>query len=260
MAGFIRDRGIVSALHRGAFFACRNDQGKLEGVALIGHAMMLETDSEAAFQSFARLAHNCPTLHVIVGEREKMNRFCRHYLKGKENPRIVFHELLEQRWPVGVYELVPGLRLATLADLSLLQPVQAELAFAESGIDPSEIDPEGFEQRMKQRINRDRIYLWVENGRLIFKADVVAQTPEVTYVEGVYVNPQDRRQGYGLRCLTQLSRTLLAQSRSISLLVDAQNLQALDLYRKAGYRLRGHYDTIFLRQQTGRTSSRNGLS
>ena len=222
--------------------------------------MLLETDSEAAFQSFACLAQNCPTLQVIVGERDKMNRFCRYYLKSEQTPRVVFHELLEQRWPVGVHELVPGLRLATLADLSLLRPIQAELAFAESGIDPREIDPEGFQQRMKQRINRDRIYVWVENGRLIFKADVLAQTPHVTYLEGVYVNPQERRQGYGLRCLSQLSQTLLAQSRSISLLVDAQNLQALDLYRKAGYRLRGHYDTIFLQQQTGRASSRNGLS
>ena len=41
MAGFIRDNGLVSDLNRGTFYSCRNLQGKLEGVALIGQAMLV---------------------------------------------------------------------------------------------------------------------------------------------------------------------------------------------------------------------------
>src|SRR4026208_2095608 len=43
MAGFIHDNGLVSALNRGTFYGCRNSGGELEGVALIGHATLLET-------------------------------------------------------------------------------------------------------------------------------------------------------------------------------------------------------------------------
>ncbi len=48
MIGFIRSNGIVSPHNRGTFYACRNAEGELEGVALIGHATMLEARSDAA--------------------------------------------------------------------------------------------------------------------------------------------------------------------------------------------------------------------
>ena len=47
MASIIRDHGLVSPLHRGSFFACRNDNGSLEGVALIGHATLVEVRTDA---------------------------------------------------------------------------------------------------------------------------------------------------------------------------------------------------------------------
>src|SRR6185436_20691196 len=43
MVGFIHDNGLVSTLNRGTFYGCRNYEGNLEGVALIGHATLLET-------------------------------------------------------------------------------------------------------------------------------------------------------------------------------------------------------------------------
>src|SRR5215210_2859223 len=54
MAGLIRDNGVVSPLNRGSFYACRNAHGVLEGVALIGHATLVEARSAAALGSFAR--------------------------------------------------------------------------------------------------------------------------------------------------------------------------------------------------------------
>src|SRR3954451_1302193 len=45
MAGLIRDNGIVSEDNRGSFWGCRNSEGRLEGVALIGHATLIEARS-----------------------------------------------------------------------------------------------------------------------------------------------------------------------------------------------------------------------
>jgi uncharacterized protein len=250
MASLIRDNGLVSSLNRGTFYACRNEQGQLEGVALIGHATLTETRSEAALQAFARLAQDCPRAHVIMGEQERIERFWSYYSESGQTPRLLCRELLfEQRWPVQVREGVSGLRLATLDDLELVMPVQAEMAFEESGVNPMETDAVGFRLRCARRIEQGRVWVWVESGQLIFKADIIAETPEVSYIEGVYVNPSERGRGYGLRCISQLGRTLLARTGSVCLLVNEQNQEAQAFYRKAGYKLRSCYDTIFLQQK-----------
>src|SRR5215217_4370675 len=46
MSGFVRDNGLASSLNRGHFYACRNEENKLEGVALIGHTILFEAFSE----------------------------------------------------------------------------------------------------------------------------------------------------------------------------------------------------------------------
>ncbi|MGB7923638.1 MAG: GNAT family N-acetyltransferase [Pyrinomonadaceae bacterium] len=249
MASMIQDNGLLSPLNRGTFYACRNEAGQLVGVALIGHATLLETRTEAALQAFAELARRSQNKHVIMGEQEKIERFWNYYAGTGQDARLLCRELLfEQRWPVEVRETVRGLRQATLDDLELVMPVQAQMAFEESGVNPMESDPTGFRLRCARRIEQGRVWVWVENGRLIFKADIIARTPQASYVEGVYVNPEDRGRGYGLRCMSQLSRTLLARTGAVCLLVNEKNREAQEFYLKAGYKLRSHYDTIFLQQ------------
>src|SRR5205085_11535609 len=107
-------------------------------------------------------------------------------------------------------------------------------------------DPEGFRRRCARRIEQGRVWVWVEQERLIFKADIICETDNVTYLEGVWVNPQERGRGFGLRCMAQLGRTLLQKTKSLSLLVNERNVAAHQLYRRAGFKLRACYDTIFL--------------
>ena len=250
MASFIRDNGMISPLNRGTFFACRDSAGRLEGVALIGRATLIEARSEAAIAAFARLAQDCPIAHMIMGEQERIELFWNYYAEDGQAPRLVCREMLyEQRWPVAVREAVQGLRPATLDDLHLVMPVHAQMAFEESGVNPLEADPEGFRRRCARRIEQGRTWVWIEQGRLIFKADIAADTPESTYLEGVFVNPEERGKGYGLRCLSQLGQTLLARTRSVCVLVNERNRVAIGLYQRANYKLRSCYDTIFLHRK-----------
>jgi uncharacterized protein len=249
MASMIQDNGLLSPLNRGTFYACRNEAGQLEGVALIGHATLLETRTEAALQVFAELARKSQNKHLIMGEQEKIERFWSYYAGVGQDARILCRELLfEQSWPIEVRQTVRGLRQATLDDLELVMPVQAQMAFDESGINPMEADPTGFRLRCARRIEQGRVWVWVENGRLIFKADIIAETPQVSYLEGVYTNSEERGKGYGLRCISQLSRALLARTATVCLLVNEKNREAQDFYLRAGYKLRSYYDTIFLQQ------------
>lgn len=247
MVGFIHDNGLVSPLNRGTFYGCRNREGQLEGVALIGHATLLETTTDRALEALAEIAQTCTNAHMIMGEKERINNFWDYYAETGQNMRHACRELLfELQWPVEALSEVPGLRLATPAELDLIMPLQAQMAFAESGINPLERDPEGFRQRCARRIEQSRTWVWVDAGEIVFKADVVSDTSSVIYLEGVWTNPEHRSQGYGLRCMSQLARTLLRRTQSVCVLVNEKNGPAQKFYQRAGYKLRAAYDTIFL--------------
>lgn len=250
MTGFIRDNGLVSPANRGAFYGVRNDQGKLEGVALIGHATLMETRSERAIHAFAGVAQKCLTTHLILGEQERIEEFWSFYEAGGQQMRLACREsLFELRWPVEVQEEVSGLRLARIEELELIIPVQARMAFEESGVNPLERDPEGFRQRCQRRIEQGRTWILVEDGTLLFKADVISDTREVVYLEGIWMNQKGRGTGHGVRCMSQLSKELLQRTKSISLLVDEKNKRAQAFYRKCGFKFLATYDTIFLEQR-----------
>lgn len=252
MSGFIRDNGAVSPFNRGSFYVCRNPVGQLEGVALVGHLTLVEARTEAALTALAhRAREDASHIQMIFGEQSVIKIFWDHYAtpgvvgSASRTPRRICSELvLEQRCPVEVMKSVPGLRLATLDDLSQIVSANAEMALADTGVNPLEKDPIGIHRRMSRRIEQKRMWVLSEGGRLIFKADVAADTPQAVYLEGIYVNPQERGKGWGTRCLSQLSRQLLAQKASIYLLVNEQNTPARKLYRKAGYKECSRYHMI----------------
>ena len=248
MSSLIRDNGLVSPHNRGSFYACRDRYGLLEGVALIGHATVIEARTDNSLASFARVTSNCLNAHLIRGEQETIKNFWKHYASGGQEPRLICTEMLfERRGPVPPVECVDDLRPATLSDLDKVMAVNATMAFEEGGTSPLQKDPSGFRRRTARRIQQGRIWVWIQDNRLVFKADVVGDTPEVTYLEGVHVHKEERRRGYGLRCLTSLSSILLGSSQSICLTINERNKKALNFYEKAGFQFHSNYETIYLR-------------
>ena len=250
MAGFIRDNGLESPLNRGTFYGCRGARGRLEGVALIGHVTQVEARAPEALRALARAAMDCSSAHVIMGEQGRIRSFWRHYAGAGQPLRLACRELMfVQAAPAGAGEADAAglLRPATAEDLPRVMPAQAAMAVEECGVDPLEVDPQGFRDRCARRIERGRVWVAVgPEGRLDFKADVMAETPEAVYLEGIYVRPGARGRGLGRRCMLQLGRELLARSRAVCLLVNERNLEAQSFYRKIGFSLRGLYETIYL--------------
>ena len=249
LAGFIRDNGLVSPHNRGTFYGCRNSEGRLEGVALIGHATLIEARTARAMLEFALIAQTYPRTHMILGEKDRVEQFWDYYADEGQEMRLVCREMLfELRHAMKVREEVEGLRRATLDDLDEIAPVQAEMAEMESGINPLEVDPEGFRARCARRIEMGRVWVLEEDGKLIFKADVQADTPDVIYLEGVWVDPLHRGKGIGRKCMRHLCRDLLTRTKSVCVLVNEENARAHTFYRMCNFKVRGVYDSIFLKQ------------
>jgi hypothetical protein len=248
-AGCLRDNGVVSPLNRGRFHGCRDASGRLAGVALVGHATLVEARSPAAVAALARAARGCASLQLVRGEVETVGTFWRHYAAAGRRPPRVWRELLYERDEPSADDdagEARELRRATAADLDLVLAVNDAMAFETCGVSPAGQDPVGFRVRTARRIEQGRVWVWREGGRLVFKADVVSETPGAAYLEGVHVHPQDRGRGHGSRCLARLTRELLARTGVVCLTVLESSAAARAFYEKSGYRFRCVYDTIYL--------------
>lgn len=246
MSGFIRDNGFVNPLNRGQFYVCRDERDKLEGVALIGHTILFEAFSDRAIQTFAALARRGHSTHLLMGESNAVARFWSYYAQEQESPRLVCPiQFLRRSKPYEDEADVPGLRLATREDLEHVVQAQAAMAFEISGVDPLTKDPAGFRARYLRRIEKNRVWVVIENDRLVFKTDIIADTPQATYIEGVYVTPEERGKGLGHRCVIGLGRRIMKRGKAICLFVENQNIRTKSFYLQLGFTVAGQYDLLY---------------
>jgi ribosomal protein S18 acetylase RimI-like enzyme len=248
-SSWISDNGVVSPLNRGTFYGYRDVKGQLEGVALIGHITLFEAQTASAIAAFAKLTQSCSSAHAVLSEEHKISQFMTSYKSKGTPPRLVCRDLLLEKRTAENVDTVPNLRPARSAELGLVVPIHAQTAFEESGINPLDVDPDGFRERCNRRIEQGRVWVAIEDEQLKFKADIVSDTPNVIYLEGVYVSPEHRGNGYGARCMTQLTNHLLQRTKAVCLLVNQTNSAAQAAYRKSGFEFREYYDTLYLQQQ-----------
>jgi predicted GNAT family acetyltransferase len=250
MISYVRDNGIESPLNRGTFYGCRNEEGRLEGVALIGHATLVETQNDEALKAFAELNREHADSHLIRGEHSIIERYWKYYSELRNTPHLKCRELLfQQTEPPKPIEQAPDLRQATIEDIHSIIRINAQMIISECGIDPLIKDPAGFYARVTRRIEMGRIWVWTKRDSLVFKADVFAETREMSYLEGIYVHPFYRGMGNGLRCMNRLSNILLQRSRGLCLMINEEKPDLCNFYKKVGFVAQGAYDTIYLDAQ-----------
>lgn len=248
MSSFINDNGLQSELNRGRFFGYRNDKGMLEGIALIGHSTLIEARSTEALQAFAVKARSSETpIHMIMSHGTAADEFWKFYTDGKAAPRLTcVEQLFEVGFPMMVRRSNVDLRPATIEELLPVAEAQAEVAFLECGVDPMRKDRQGFLDRVARRIEQGRVFVVFEAGKLVFKADIIAETDDVSYLEGVYVAPEFRGRGVGSTCLAKLTLELLNRVENVCLLSNVEFETAHRSYLKAGFRPSGQCTTIFV--------------
>lgn len=248
MTSFITDNGIVSELNRGRFYGYRNSEGKLEGVALIGHSTLVEAHTDAAIRALAFVAKTAETpIHLIMSSGDAAQTFWNHMTDGLRQPRLTCVErLFEAAFPFMVQGSDCGLRLADASELLPIAEAQAEVAFIECGVDPMLRDREGFLKRVARRIEQGRVFVVFDGDKLVFKADIIAETSEVAYLEGVFVAEEYRGKGIGPKCLSALTVELLSRVANVCLLSNVDFGSAHRSFEKAGFRSSDECTTLFV--------------
>ncbi len=248
MTSFINDNGVESELNRGKFYGYRNSTGVLEGIALIGHSTLVEARTDAALRSLANRARRAETpIHLLMSSGTDAERFWQHMAGGLKKPRLTCVEsLFEAALPFPVRCSDPRLRNADISQLVAVAEAQAEVAFIESGVDPMLKDRDGFLNRVARRIVQNRVFVVTDGDELVFKADIIAETDDAIYLEGIYVHPDHRGKGVGSQYLALLTQHLLDRVDNVCLLSNIEFRSAHRTFEKAGYRHTDSCVTLFV--------------
>jgi RimJ/RimL family protein N-acetyltransferase len=151
--------------------------------------------------------------------------------------------------PVYVLEEPPSpggseLRLAEFGDLELLVRTSAAAYLEEAGIDAYARDPALFEWRTRTQIEEKRSWLWVRDGKILFKAEASAWTKHAVQLQQVWVEPELRGRGYAKQGLADLCVLLLETTPAVCLFVRPENAVAIGLYEALGMRRAGTYRSL----------------
>jgi predicted GNAT family acetyltransferase len=90
-----------------------------------------------------------------------------------------------------------------------------------------------------------RSFARIENGKVIFKAEVGAVTPAACQVQGVWVPPDQRNLGHasrGMAAVVAIARRSLAPV--VSLYVNDFNIPARAAYERVGFRQVGTFMSV----------------
>ena len=220
----------------------------------------------SAFAENGRLTALCHVGANVVPSGDDCGRFAAVTARGRarmiigdEGPVTELWEVVSGRMPeprddrpgqpVYVIDVPPdgggtGLRPATERDYELLLPACAAAHQEEIGIDPLARDPEGLRRRGGRAAACRRSWVWIENERILFKAEASAWTHEAVQLQQVWVDPAVRNQGYGQRGLRDLIRLLLGRVPAVCLFVRPENAPAIRVYEAVGMRREGSYRSL----------------
>ncbi len=139
-----------------------------------------------------------------------------------------------------------GLRAARDAEAELVFPAAVAMFREEVGVDPLRGDGgRGYRRRVGELIRQRRTYVVIEDGQVLFKADVGALFGPVAQIHGVWTRPEARGRGIGRRAMAELTRAVRRDhAAQVSLYVNDFNEPARRAYAAAGYRQVGELATI----------------
>lgn len=229
MWGYLEDERLISMCHVGA------------------NLVPVNATPEATAAFAERAARSGPRSSTIVGPRDAVAELWAGLEGYWPEPRDVRWDQphLVARSPAAM-EGDPLVRRTTKEEAEALYPACVAMYTEEVGISP-EVDGgrELYRARVNQLIGRGWSFSRIEDGRVLFKAEVACATPSAAQIQGVYVDPELRGQGLGAAGMATVVDLCLREiAPVVSLYVNAHNHAARAAYRRAGFEQQGAFATI----------------
>jgi len=140
----------------------------------------------------------------------------------------------------------PQVRLVRPDEVDTLLPASIAMFTEEVGVSP--VGPDGgaaYRARVGELIRAGRSYARIENGQVVFKAEIGAVTPLACQVQGVWVPPGLRNRGHAARGMAAVvAAALRSVAPVVSLYVNDFNLPARAAYRRVGFAETGTFMSV----------------
>ncbi|RAJ63538.1 hypothetical protein K378_03653 [Streptomyces sp. Amel2xB2] len=140
----------------------------------------------------------------------------------------------------------PLVRRIRKDEMELVLPACVEMFTEEVGVSP--LAGDGglvYQSRVAELVGSGRSFARVEDGRVVFKAEIGAATPQACQIQGVWVTPERRGEGLSVTGMAAVLRYALNEvAPLVSLYVNDFNEAARAAYRHVGFREIGAFMSV----------------
>jgi uncharacterized protein len=222
--------------------------GELEALCHVGANLVPVAGTPESCAAFARRALRQRRLSsTIVGPRDAVELLWADLCEDWGTPR-------ELRWDQPHLEISsspvvqadPAVRRTTPEEIDVLYPACVAMYREEVGVSP-ELDGGRnlYRARVAQLVNRGWSFSRIEDGRVVFKAEIACATPVACQIQGVWVDPARRGEGLCTRGMAAVVDIALREvAPTVALYVNAHNVAARTAYERVGFRQSTTFSTI----------------
>ena len=223
--------------------------GRLDSLCFSGANLVPLSNSPEATKAFAdRARKQGRRCSSIVGPREAALDLWSQLAPAWDRPR----EIRASQPVLAIQEsspsVAPDFRVRPVhpAEIDVLLPACVAMFTEEVGVSPVAADGgRGYRQRVGELIGAGRAFAWIENGEVVFKAEIGAATREVCQIQGVWVNPRHRGKRLSEGGMAAVVEYALRDFAPIvSLYVNDFNAPARAAYERVGFHQVSEYASI----------------
>ncbi|MFF8293667.1 GNAT family N-acetyltransferase [Streptomyces sp. NPDC016309] len=215
--------------------------------------------------SGANLVPICATPEAVRAFADRARRAGRRCssIVGPAEPTAQLWRLLEPSWgpardvrahqplmvtdrPSPDVEPDPYVRRVRKDEMDVIMPACVAMFTEEVGISPMAGDGGLlYQARVAELVGAGRSYARIEDGKVVFKAEVGAATSQACQIQGVWVAPEHRGRGLSETGMAAVLRHALADvAPVVSLYVNDYNLPARAAYRRVGFEEVGAFMSV----------------
>ncbi|MBG0828665.1 GNAT family N-acetyltransferase [Planomonospora sp. ID67723] len=140
----------------------------------------------------------------------------------------------------------PLVRRVRPEEFETMLPACVAMFTEEVGISPEAGDGGAlYRSRVAELIRIGRSYARIDDGKVVFKAEIGAVTPQACQIQGVWVHPDLRGRGHAAAGMAAVVKYALdCFAPVVSLYVNDYNAPARAAYRKAGFKEVGTFMSV----------------
>jgi predicted GNAT family acetyltransferase len=144
-------------------------------------------------------------------------------------------------------ELDERVRPATVDEVDLVMPAAAHMFTGEIGYPPYSGSGHAYRSSLLALIDRGHTFVVVEDGQVVFKADVGSVALGCAQIQGVWLAPHLRGRGLAVPAMASVVEQVMAtRAPWVTLYVNDFNASARATYAKVGFEDVGSFATVLL--------------